>query len=80
MVYGPPAGFYRNKAVVKVYREFCTGCMTCVENCPQAKGTVLRPARDGKGLHAEVVDPYACRGCGLCHMNCPTHAISVTLI
>ena len=25
MVYGPPAGFYRNKAVVKVYREFCTG-------------------------------------------------------
>lgn len=80
MVYGPPSGFYRNKAVVKINRTYCMGCMTCVERCPQAKGTVLKPARDEKGIYAAVVDAYACAGCGLCHMNCPTHAVGVTLI
>ena len=80
MVYGPPSGFCRNKAVVRVLREYCIGCMICVERCPQAKGTVLAPARDERGLHARVVDPMACAGCALCNMNCPTHAIGVTLV
>lgn len=80
MVYGRPAGFCRSKAAVKVNRDFCTGCMTCVKRCPQAKGRVLQPARDERGPYAKVVDAYACRGCGLCFMNCPTHAIAVTLM
>ena len=49
MVYGPPAGFYRNKAVVKVYREFCTGCMTCVENCRRQRAPSCAPPATEKG-------------------------------
>lgn len=29
MVYGPPAGFVRNKPSVYIDRDYCTGCMKC---------------------------------------------------
>ena len=48
MVYGPPAGFVRNKPSVYIDRDYCTGCMKCVRLCPQKH--VLEPARDEHGI------------------------------
>ena len=53
MVYGPPAGFVRNKPSVYIDRDYCTGCMKCVRLCPQKH--VLEPARDEHGLFCSDV-------------------------
>lgn len=77
MVYGPPAGFARNKPAVFIDRDYCIGCMKCVRLCPQRE--VLVAARDERGPYSRVVDPALCAGCGLCLHNCPTHAVRITM-
>ena len=77
MVYGPPAGFVRNKPSVYIDRDYCTGCMKCVRLCPQKH--VLEPARDEHGPYSHVADHMLCAGCGLCLQNCPTHAVRIKL-
>ena len=54
MVYGPPAGFVRNKPSVYIDRDYCIGCMKCVRLCPQKH--VLEPARDEHGPYSHVTD------------------------
>jgi ferredoxin len=53
----------------KVDKEKCTGCESCVEECPSEAISMV----DGK---AEV-DPDACIDCGVCVDACPVEAISL---
>lgn len=53
----------------KVDKEKCTGCETCVEECPSEAISMA----DGKA----VVDPDTCIDCGVCIDACPVEAISM---
>ena len=53
----------------KVDREKCTGCESCVEECPSEAISMI----DEK---AEI-DPDACVDCGVCIDACPAEAISM---
>jgi NAD-dependent dihydropyrimidine dehydrogenase PreA subunit len=51
-------------------QRLCTGCGTCVENCPL---DVLR--LDEKGEKAYIKYIRDCQGCFLCEFECPEGAI-----
>lgn len=51
-----------------VNREMCTGCGTCVDECP-AGAIALR--EEGRA----VIDEVACIRCGTCHDICPEDAV-----
>jgi len=53
----------------KVDKEKCTGCESCVEECPSEAISMV----DEK---AEI-DPDACVDCGVCIDACPAEAISM---
>ena len=53
----------------KIDKEKCTGCDSCVEECPSEAIRLV----DGK---AEV-EPDACIDCGVCVDACPVEAISL---
>ena len=53
----------------KVDKEKCTGCETCVEECP---ADAISMAED-----KAVVDPDTCIDCGACVDACPVDAISM---
>jgi ferredoxin len=53
----------------KVDKEKCTGCETCVEECPSEAISMA----NGKA----VVDPDTCIDCGVCVDACPVEAISM---
>ncbi len=53
----------------KVNPEKCTGCETCVEECPSEAINMA----SGKA----VVDVNNCIDCGLCVEACPEEAISM---
>ncbi len=53
----------------KVNNEKCTGCETCVEECPSEAISMA----DGKA----VVDVDTCIDCGVCVDACPAEAISM---
>jgi len=53
----------------KVDKEKCTGCETCVEECP---ADAISMADD-----KAVVDPETCIDCGACVDACPVEAISM---
>ncbi len=53
----------------KVDKEKCTGCETCVEECPSEAISMA----NGKA----VVDPDTCIDCGVCIDACPVEAISM---
>ena len=67
MVYGPPAGFVRNKPSVYIDRDYCIGCMKCVKTCEHDAVHV-----DG---NLASVDYDKCIGCGACAQACPTGAL-----
>ncbi len=52
-----------------VDKEKCTGCESCVEECPSEAISIV----DGK---AEI-DPDACIDCGVCVDACPVESISL---
>ena len=52
-----------------VDKEKCTGCESCVEECPSEAIKMV----DGKA----VVDADACIDCGACVNACPVEAISM---
>ena len=54
---------------VKVNKEKCTGCETCVEECPSEAISMA----NGKA----VVDPDTCIDCGVCVDACLVEAISM---
>jgi ferredoxin len=51
-----------------VDKEKCTGCETCVDECPAAAITI----EDEKAK----VDPELCVDCGSCVDVCPSEAIT----
>lgn len=53
----------------KVDNEKCTGCESCVEECPSEAIKMV----DGKAL----VDEDLCVDCGVCVDACPVEAISM---
>jgi heterodisulfide reductase subunit A-like polyferredoxin len=53
----------------KVDEEKCTGCESCVEECPSEAINVA----DDKA----AVDDEACVDCGVCVDACPEEAISM---
>jgi ferredoxin len=55
----------------KVKKEECTGCGTCVEECPVEAITI----DEGEGC--AVVDEEECVDCGACEEACPIHAIEI---
>ena len=63
MVYGPPAGFVRNKPSVYIDRDYCIGCMKCTKVC------------EHHAIHVEnflaSIDKTKCVGCGACEKRCP---------
>lgn len=54
---------------VEVDQDKCTGCESCVEECPSEAISVV----DEKA----VVDADACVECGVCVDACPEEAISM---
>ncbi len=81
----PPGTF-----VPVIDRNRCEGKGPCVEACPYAVLSMFRlPKNQRHGLsligtlkgfahgwrQAEVVQPDACRACGLCVSSCPEQAI-----
>lgn len=52
-----------------VDKETCTGCETCVDECPSSAISM----NDGKA----VVDADACIDCGACIDACPVEALSM---
>ena len=63
--------YLKNVVTLKLDREKCSGCGTCLEVCPQGVF-----AREGKGTVA-LVDRDACLECGACAKNCAFGAVSV---
>ena len=54
---------------VKIDADKCTGCESCVEECPSEAIKV-----NGE---IAVVDEETCIDCGVCVDACPTEAISL---
>ncbi len=52
-----------------VDKEKCTGCETCVSECPSEAISMVDEKAD--------VDPEACIDCGVCVDACPEEAISL---
>lgn len=53
----------------KVDKSKCTGCETCVEDCPSEAISMA----DSKA----VINPESCIDCGVCVDSCPVEAISL---
>ena len=53
----------------KVDEEKCTGCGTCVEECPSEAISIIKDKA--------VIDSNACIDCGVCVDACPEEAISM---
>jgi ferredoxin len=63
----------KNKGVIKmpakVNKELCTGCGTCVDECPSDAITI----NEEEGC--AVVNEEECVDCGACEEACPSEAI-----
>jgi len=55
--------------VAKVNANFCTGCGSCVDECPAAAISLDNDLA--------VVDGDECLDCGACEDACPSGAISL---
>ncbi len=53
----------------KIDKEKCTGCETCVDECPSEAISM--------SSEKAVVDADACVDCGACVEPCPAEAISM---
>ena len=62
--------YLQNVATLKLNRDACIGCGSCVEVCPHRVFVM-----DGKKALLKHLD--ACMECGACALNCPTSAIAV---
>ncbi len=51
-----------------VKEELCTGCGTCVEECPTGAITLEQD-------ELAVIDDDTCIRCGTCHESCPEDAV-----
>jgi NAD-dependent dihydropyrimidine dehydrogenase PreA subunit len=54
----------------------CTGCGTCVSNCP-VEGFELRDF-DGRQVAYYIIEPDECIECGACEADCEGGAITLS--
>ncbi len=59
-----------NTATLRLDRQCCVGCGSCVVVCPHRLFRVEQKK-------AEIIDVNGCMECGACARNCPVNAISV---
>jgi NAD-dependent dihydropyrimidine dehydrogenase PreA subunit len=57
--------------LIKINPELCTGCGTCVDNCPNRVFQLV----NGK---SQAVNSKDCMACYLCETVCPKSAIKIT--
>jgi NAD-dependent dihydropyrimidine dehydrogenase PreA subunit len=57
--------------LIKMNPELCTGCGTCVDNCPNRVFQLVR----GK---SQAVNSKDCMACYLCETVCPRSGIKIT--
>jgi ferredoxin len=62
--------YLKDVVTLKLDREKCTGCGTCLLVCPHA----VLSLTNGK---IDIADRDACMECGACSRNCPVEALSV---
>ncbi|MBD3230212.1 MAG: 4Fe-4S dicluster domain-containing protein [Candidatus Lokiarchaeota archaeon] len=55
---------------ITVDEDLCTGCGTCVENCPSEVYEIVDNV-------SKVVNPEECIECLACEEQCPEEAITV---
>ena len=60
----------KNKKMVKINKEKCSGCGNCIEVCPFG----VLEIKNGKAV---VKHPEKCKKCGACMSACPNNAIKV---
>ncbi len=65
-----PAGVCKDLITYRIDPEACTGCGTCVRNCPQGCIT-------GEKKQPHTLDPTACIKCGICLDSCKFGAVNV---
>jgi carbon-monoxide dehydrogenase iron sulfur subunit len=64
----PTQALSRDKVgVVRLKRDLCVGCLSCVGFCPTL--TMY--------YHPDHVEPIKCISCGLCAKECPAGALSI---
>jgi ferredoxin len=62
--------YLKDVVTLRLDREKCMGCGTCLLVCPHA----VLSLTNGK---IDIVDRDACMECGACSRNCPVEALSV---
>ncbi len=56
----------------------CSGCMLCVEVCPEYALAISKPRAQGDlNTFAFLAETEKCMGCGLCAERCPVDAIEM---
>lgn len=78
-------GMKVNDGVASSNKALCTGCSSCVKNCPKGiielipKTAVVYVACSSKCKGKDVLTAceVGCIGCGLCAKNCPENAITM---
>ncbi len=58
--------------------EKCSGCMICVEACPEFALAISKPRAQGDiNTFAFLAQTENCMGCGMCADRCPVKAIKM---
>jgi len=63
--------------VIEIDRQFCKGCVICVDVCPKNVLAMADAPDKWEGQVAIVVNLEACTRCMLCEVHCPDFAIVV---
>ena len=64
----PTVALYRDKrGIVRLRRELCVGCLSCVGFCPYAV----------MFWHPDELVPFKCVACGICARECPEGALDM---
>jgi len=67
----PTKALYRDKrGVVRLDRELCVGCLSCVGFCPSLV----------MFWHADQTVPDKCISCGICAQDCPEDALAIIVV
>ncbi len=63
---------------MKINKEWCKGCMLCVNICPYAALELAENVNKKGQRYVVLKYPEKCTGCGLCAIMCPDCVIEIT--